>query len=100
MADGCVRVPKVALWYLMLPPLDASRRLNPSVPLKDWDIFKPYKTQPECEVALAAFKPHTIDVGQTRLALLRPLQDSRQDQVAAQAQYAQCASSDVVRPEW
>jgi hypothetical protein len=100
LAFGCVRVPKVAVWYVMLPPLDAERRLNPTVPVQDWDIFKPYKTQRECEIALAPFKLHTIDVAQERLALLQPLQGSRQDQVAAQAQYAQCASSDVARPEW
>jgi hypothetical protein len=84
----------------MLPPLDADRRLNPNVPIKDWDIFKPYKTQPECETAVAAFKPHNIDVEQERLTLLQPVQGSRQDEVAAKAQYAQCASSDVARPDW
>jgi hypothetical protein len=100
LAFGCVRVPKVAVWYLMLPPLDADRQLNPNVPVEDWDIFKRYKTQPECETALATFKPHNIDVAQERLALLKPLQGSRQEEVASQGQYAQCASSDVARPEW
>ncbi len=100
LAFGCVRIPKVAVWYLMLPPLDADRRLNPNVPVKDWDIFKPYKTQPECETAVAAFKPHNIDAAQERLALIQPVQASRQDEVAAKAQYARCASSDVARPDW
>jgi hypothetical protein len=100
LAFGCIRVPKVAVWYLMLPPLDADRRLSPNVPVKDWDIFKPYSTRPECETAIDALKPRHIDVAQERLALIQPVKGSRQDEVAAQAQYAQCASSDVARPDW
>jgi hypothetical protein len=69
----------------MLPRLDADRRLNPNLPITDWDIFKPYKTRPECETAAAALKPHNIDTAQERLALIQPVKGSRQDEVVAKA---------------
>jgi hypothetical protein len=100
LAYGCVRVPKVPIWYVMLPSLDAERRLNPNVPIKDWDIFKPYKTRAECQTAVAALKPRKDDVADRRTELMQPVGDTPQDELAAQAPYAQCASSDVARPDW
>jgi hypothetical protein len=97
-ALGCVQVPKVSVWFLMMPPSDADRRMNPSAPLQDWDIFARFKTAPECQTALASLKP-TTNVAQRQLDLTQPARGSRQDEIVAAAPFAQCASSDVARPD-
>ena len=98
LAFGCVRVPKVAIWYIMTPPFDADRHLNPNVPIQNWNVWAPYTTEAECQAALVALKP-SHDVVQERLAVTQPLQANRQDEIDATTRFAQCASSDVARPD-
>jgi hypothetical protein len=91
-AAGCVEVAKTTIWYMMIPPVDDERRMNPSAPLEDWTIAGRYKTAPECDSARAALKPPTNE-SQRRLDLTQPVKDTRQDYIAAGARYAQCTTS-------
>jgi hypothetical protein len=54
--DGvrCAPVPRHAVWYIMVPPLDGIRHMNPEAPYLEWDAFARYETAPECQTALAS----------------------------------------------
>jgi hypothetical protein len=95
-AAGCVQVAKTTIWYMMMPPIDGERLMNASAPLEDWTIAGRYKTAPECQSALAALKPPANE-SQRRLYFTKPVEDTRQDYIAAATLYAQCTASDDPR---
>ena len=96
-ALGCAPVPRHAVWYIMVPPLDGMRHMNPEAPYLDWDAFARYRTAPECQSALASLKA-SVNPSQPRVEMNQTVDESRQGYTASIAPYAQCASSDLARP--
>jgi hypothetical protein len=96
-AEGCVRVPNLAVWYMLVPP-DGARPLNPNESLQNWPAIETYKTEPECQTALTELKS-SFGVARRRLEVKELLPNFLGDRIPAGIPYAKCASSDVARPD-
>ena len=95
---GCVPdSTTVPAWYVIIPPMDDQRRLNPNAPLTQWKTFADYVTADECEAALANDKRTAGVSGTKRLDITQPVDTSRQGFDAAVLPYAQCIAKDDPR---
>ena len=95
---GCVRDPTtVPNWYVIVPPMDDQRRLNPNAPLRQWREFAGYVTADECKAALASDKRTAKVSGAERFDLTRPVDTSLAGFSAATLPYAQCIAKNDLR---
>jgi len=95
---GCVPdSTTVPTWYVIVPPMDDQRRLNPNAPLTQWKTFAGYVSAGECEAALASDKRTAEVSGARRFDITQPVDTSLQGFGAAALPYAQCIAKDDPR---
>jgi hypothetical protein len=95
---GCVPDPTTAsVWYVIVPPMDDQRRLNPMAPLSQWKPFSWHRTADECNAALASDKQTAKVSRAERFDITHPVDTSREGFTAAAMPYAQCIAKDDPR---
>lgn len=95
---GCVPdSTTVPTWYVIVPPMDDQRRLNPNAPLYQWKTFANYASADQCKAALANDNRTAEVSGAKRFDLTQSVDTSRQGFAAAVLPYAECIAKDDPR---
>jgi hypothetical protein len=95
---GCVPDSSTSpTWYVIVPPLDDQRRLNPNAPLNQWVTFAGYISADNCNAALASDKRTDKVSGARRFDITQPVDTSVQGFGVAALPYAQCIAKDDPR---